>query len=199
MKFIIAALLASASAMKMREGQDLVQMQEISHLIDEDTLLELEEQEDNMAQGFDRAMNNAAVVAHNAKRAKHHAPAMHLDENAARLAQNWAQTMTQKGFGHSPRGARNNCGENIAAGQRSIQAATDAWYNEVKDYDYSHPGFNHKTGHFTQVVWVGSTGLGCGEAKGKMMGYNMSFWACQYCPAGNMNMPGYFEKNVLRP
>lgn len=48
-------------------------------------------------------------------------------------------------------------------------------------------------GHFTQVVWKESTELGVGMATdGKTV-----FVVGQYRPAGNMNMEGYFEKNVL--
>lgn len=47
-------------------------------------------------------------------------------------------------------------------------------------------------GHFTQVVWAESTELGVGLATDG----NKVFVVGQYRPAGNMNMPGYFEKNV---
>ena len=31
------------------------------------------------------------------------------------------------------------------------ESATDSWYSEIKDYKFNKPGFNSKTGHFTQV------------------------------------------------
>ncbi|CAF1527051.1 unnamed protein product, partial [Adineta steineri] len=31
-------------------------------------------------------------------------------------------------------------------------------------YNYSSPGFSSATGHFTQVIWLGSTQLGIGIA-----------------------------------
>lgn len=31
------------------------------------------------------------------------------------------------------------------------QKTVDMWYEEVKDYNFSRPGFSSKTGHFTQV------------------------------------------------
>lgn len=49
-------------------------------------------------------------------------------------------------------------------------------------------------GHFTQVVWKDSTELGVGMATDG----NKAFVVGQYRPAGNMNMAGYFEKNVLK-
>lgn len=48
-------------------------------------------------------------------------------------------------------------------------------------------------GHFTQVVWKDSTELGVGLAAVGTRAYVVG----QYRPAGNMNMPGYFESNVL--
>ena len=37
------------------------------------------------------------------------------------------------------------------------ESATDSWYSEIKDYKFNKPGFNSKTGHFTQVkefIWI---------------------------------------------
>ena len=44
------------------------------------------------------------------------------------------------------------------------QEPTDAWYNEVKQYNYNQPGFSMATGHFTQLVWKSSRRLGVGVA-----------------------------------
>ena len=69
--------------------------------------------------------------------------------------------------------------------------ATDMWYNELHNpgYNFNNPGYSSGIGHFTQVVWKGSTKLGCGVSG--------MYVCCRYSQAGNMNMPGYFEKNVL--
>jgi hypothetical protein len=69
--------------------------------------------------------------------------------------------------------------------------AIKMWYNEVNDpgYPWDSPGFSGGTGHFTQVVWKETTHVGLGQA---------GCWiSANYLPAGNMSMPGYFEKNVL--
>ena len=66
--------------------------------------------------------------------------------------------------------------------------AVDMWYNEVDDpgYDFSNPGWDYGTGHFTQVVWKGTTEVGCGVANG---------WVCcRYYPPGNYM--GQFPENV---
>ena len=49
---------------------------------------------------------------------------------------------------------QNEEGENIACmrgTELSGERVASMWYDEVKDYDYSRPTFNSKTGHFTQV------------------------------------------------
>jgi len=66
--------------------------------------------------------------------------------------------------------------------------AVKMWYDEIEIYDFKNPGFSSATGHFTQVVWKGSSKLGCGYQGGNVV--------CRYCKeAGNMS--GAFEENVL--
>jgi glioma pathogenesis-related protein 2 len=81
------------------------------------------------------------------------------------------------------------------------EAAVKEWYDEIKDYNYANPGFSSETGHFTQVVWKGSTKLGCGAAQGTATiegnKYNAFYVVCQYAPAGNVQ--GQFPDNVLKP
>merc|ERR1719171_1929540 len=62
------------------------------------------------------------------------------------------------------------------------------WYDEVNDpgYDFNNQGFGSGTGHFTQVVWAGSTHVGLAQSG--------SFVCANYWPAGNMM--GDFEGNV---
>ncbi len=71
--------------------------------------------------------------------------------------------------------------------------ATDAWYNEVKDYNFQAAGFSSATGHFTQVIWKSTTAFGVGlalTADGKS-----AYVVAQYSPPGNYL--GQFGKNVL--
>merc|ERR1712113_687437 len=73
---------------------------------------------------------------------------------------------------------------------QTTSKAVDMWYDEIKDYDFGSPGFDMKTGHFTQVVWKGTTKLGCGYTEG--------YVACRYCDtAGNITNEGMFKANVL--
>lgn len=69
--------------------------------------------------------------------------------------------------------SNNSYGENIYCkyGTGNIQVngkeGVDSWYNEIKDYRFGNGGFSMNTGHFTQVVWRGSTELGVGMAKNR--------------------------------
>lgn len=87
-------------------------------------------------------------------------------------------------------------GENLAwIPSTSCKEAVEMWYNEISDYDFNNPTFKSGTGHFTQVVWKSSTGVGCGIAKGN--GATNAFVSCNYTPPGNFM--GQFAENVNPP
>lgn len=77
---------------------------------------------------------------------------------------------------------------------RSIINVVDGWYGEEALYDYINPRFSAKTGHFTQVVWKGTTEIGCGYVSG-CPGSWPNIWVCQYNPPGNYI--GLFGENVF--
>lgn len=148
---------------------------------------------------------------HNARRATHRSPSLTSSNSLDSSAQSWAERLASTGtFQHSSPSQRNNAGENlyvyyttapsISASTLGSQAVT-SWYNEVSAYNYASPGFSSQTGHFTQVVWRGSTQLGCGAARGVTTRngtrYNAFYVVCHYAPAGNVT--GQFPQNVLRP
>jgi uncharacterized protein YkwD len=54
-------------------------------------------------------------------------------------------------------------GENLAEGYANVTSSVDAWGNERDKYDFNDQGFNHDTGHFTQLVWKASQTVGCGR------------------------------------
>lgn len=82
-------------------------------------------------------------------------------------------------------------GENLAwgTGLTGIQAA-DLWYNERSNYNFNNPGFASNTGHFTQVVWKGTTRIGCGFATCG----GQRLLVCHYWRPGNTT--GQFPQNV---
>ncbi|MDZ8239605.1 MAG: CAP family protein [Nostoc sp. ChiQUE01a] len=148
-------------------------------------------------------LRSDAVSEHNTYRSKHKSPNVTNDNTLNESAQAWAQTIAAKGdLEHSTN--RNNVGENIYWGGESTNlgsAAVQDWYSEIKDYDYNNPVFSGTTGHFTQVVWKGSTKVGCGAAPGPATiegtKYDGVYVVCQYSPAGNLQ--GQFADNVLKP
>ncbi|MGH0176932.1 UNVERIFIED_CONTAM: hypothetical protein FKN15_073962 [Acipenser sinensis] len=134
---------------------------------------------------------------HNAYRRQHGAPSLRLDAGLCRESQEWANhLLSLRALQHSD----TSYGENIwfswssdktdATGEEIVES----WYSESKDYDFKHPGFQSNTGHFTQVVWVGSQRLGIGKATD---GEGMVIAVARYHPAGNISNAGYFKKNVL--
>ncbi|KAL2708600.1 Protein PRY1 [Kluyveromyces marxianus] len=128
------------------------------------------------------------VNAHNSKRSLHkNTPPVSWSDDLASYAQNYADnydcsgTLTHSGGPY---------GENLALGYGNT-GSVEAWYDEIKDYDYSNPGFSMSTGHFTQVVWKASTSIGCGVKQCDSWG---AYIICSYDPAGNVE--GGYQDNV---
>merc|ERR1711963_1126962 len=101
-------------------------------------------------------------AAHNVYRAKHGVPDLKLNNELNALAQEWAEDLiANNAFEHRP---NTKYGENIfqsggKAARDQAQGAVDVWYSEIKDYSFgTEPSQGGPvTGHFTQVVWKGST------------------------------------------
>jgi len=134
---------------------------------------------------------------HNFYRAQHCAPDLVWDEEIAASAQVWANGCV---FDHD---SATPFGENIA--YRSVNdsplSPIDSWYGEVKDYNFAAPGTSTNTGHFTQVVWNGSTRIGCARAEcpysafGKPAEWgNANLYVCRYAEPGNTTTR--FAENV---
>src|SRR5579872_1348606 len=139
----------------------------------------------------EQILQQEVLEAHNKWRFLHHAPSLTWDEELEHYAQRHARHCV---FQHSS----SPYGENLAAGYPSITAAIKAWYDENQLYSYQQSTYSHQTGHFTQVVWIGTQKLGCAyvacSKSNKKLG---NFLVCEYSPAGNVINTGYFKKNVL--
>lgn len=138
------------------------------------------------------AAARAMLDEHNRARAQHCAPALTWSPKVAAAAQRWANHLRDQGcaFEHS----QTEYGENLAAGSTgsmSPRQAVAMWMEEKRDYDFGRGGFSMKTGHFTQVIWRGSSQLGCGMSSCD----GMDIWVCNYAPPGNME--GEYKQNVL--
>ena len=126
------------------------------------------------------------------------AEAASWDEGLASQAQQWVNYLASTG--RMEHGGHDGAGQNLymtsdtSADHNGVCiAATDAWYSEVNQYDWNNPGFSMETGHFTQVVWRGSTRMGYAMASGQ---YG-TFVAAHYAAPGNMQ--GAFQDNVWPP
>src|SRR5882724_4753561 len=109
----------------------------------------------------------------------------------AKDALDWAQQLARSDKGqHDPRVRSLKEGENIwwgTAGAFAYGEMVNFWGDEKKDFVYGvFP--NCKTrgsavvGHYTQVIWKGTTSVGCAVASnGKI-----DFMVCRYSPPGNI-------------
>ncbi len=120
--------------------------------------------------------------------------------------------------------------QSLGGSQAAAQAITDMWYNGEL-WQYPSSGYGEGTpdmsnfegwGHYSQVVWASSTGVGCAAqycAPGTMFdGMGAWFTVCNYSPPGKPylplclpkaflvadtclagNMGGEYGKNVLPP
>lgn len=142
---------------------------------------------------------------HNTYRSWHRAPAMTWDSTLERAATAWAQNLANQGCGLQ-HGGHNGAGQNLymlsnsGGVDRSCSAAATAWYNEVSLYRFSSTPYSSNSwqfgaiGHFTQLVWVSSTRLGCGIGIGN--GGRCKVVACHYSPTGNYVGDAQFLANV---
>lgn len=147
---------------------------------------------DSTVSSTDSLSDNASKLlsAHNNKRALHKdTPSLTWSTELETYAQNYADQYDCSGtLVHSG----GPYGENLALGY-GIEGAVDAWYSEIKYYNYNNPGFSEDTGHFTQLVWKSSTEVGCGvKSCGGIWG---DYVVCSYNPAGNVI--GEFPENVM--
>ncbi len=137
---------------------------------------------------------SALLAEHNRVRARHCAPPLVWSTKLAAAAQAWAEHLRDHGcgFDHS----QSPYGENLAGGTAGMLDAAGIvgmWAEEESAYDFAHGGFSMDTGHFTQVVWRGTTAVGCGS----MTCNGMDVWVCNYDPPGNME--GDYADNVSPP
>ena len=136
----------------------------------------------------------AAVAAHNQVRAQAVPtpspvlPAMEWDDAAAAVARDWAGRCH---YGHS---GTSGFGENIFASTATgdtIGLAVASWASEAADYSYADNtcAAGRICGHYTQLVWRASTGVGCASQvcdTGSPFGSGRwVIWVCDYRPPGN--------------
>ncbi|CAD1808766.1 Cysteine-rich secretory family protein [Candida parapsilosis] len=126
--------------------------------------------------------------AHNQYRAQHQAGDLAWDVDTYNYAKNNADNYDCSGILTHTHG---QYGENLAAGFKDGPSAVKAWYDEGETYDYSTA---NEYNHFTQVVWKGSTKVGCAYKDCRSTGWGL-YIVCEYDPAGNII--GWNKANVL--
>ena len=101
------------------------------------------------------------LKAHNECRARHGVGPLQLDEKLSKYALEWAtKLLREKKVYHRTEGLY---GENIYMSSGVFVDGgfpVKTWYSELQLYNFKKPGFNHKTGHFTQLVWKNSKKVG---------------------------------------
>ncbi|EJT97855.1 PR-1-like protein [Dacryopinax primogenitus] len=134
----------------------------------------------------------AYLCPQNAARAQFNASPLTWNNTLASAAQEWANKCV---FQHSM-GTLGPYGENLAAGSGDFTPGQgiQLWLDEASQYDPSNP----VPSHWTQVVWQGSTEVGCAVSVcpgllGASFG-NANFYVCEYFPQGNII--GAFAQNV---
>lgn len=137
----------------------------------------------------------SAVLQHvNNLRARHNAGPLAVKKEIQIFAQSWTEYLSEYGeFTHS----RSQYGENLALVNnvngnitQSLISAINLWYAEMPLYNFTRPVYSPTTGHFTALVWKGTTNVGIGCAtKNRRTIVMFCFW-----PAGNL--AGAFTNNV---
>ncbi|MBE8523170.1 serine protease [Amycolatopsis sp. H6(2020)] len=153
----------------------------------------------------DQDFLNSMVASINQYRAKHSAPPVELDQQLVDYAKSRAEHIADKE--QLVHDGTQGYGENLSSASSSAPTvgpatgATDAWYGEIKDYNFDDLASNipQKTGHFTQLVWKGSTKIGAGRVYGRSTDgeWYDTYIAVNFSPAGNV--AGAFKDNVLAP
>jgi hypothetical protein len=160
------------------------------------------------------------LAAHNEMRGNYCAAPLKWDCDLAKGAQDYADKCILGAHGN-PAGIGENLANKWAVPDKypagtDREAFQDTWGCEEKLYDFTKPeivgGFKSNcdpkpagtgvNGHFTQVVWRGTTSLGCARAKCITKGddgveHTVTNWVCRYGPGGNDGTQ--LKRNVQKP
>ena len=148
-----------------------------------------------------RAFILECLEAHNNYRRMHHAPPLVLNKDLCQMAEKYSKHLSDNvgELVHSTnlRYRIGPVGENLyycKVKRPTGTYVTSTWYNEIKDYNYNNVWKDEATGHFSQVVWNGTTDIGFGCTRNEK---DQLFVVAHYYPCGNLNQ--CYKENVLRP
>ncbi|XP_013415601.1 cysteine-rich venom protein latisemin [Lingula anatina] len=112
------------------------------------------------------------------------------DDELERVAEGWAkQCISDHEDGILRRiPGRFSVGQNLGIDYTSWENCISGWFNESKDFRYNDSSVKFEdVGHFTQLVWSGSSLVGCAFAVCKgASGNQWKFYVCNYGPSGNV-------------
>lgn len=137
------------------------------------------------------------LVYHNQRRAEVGNGKVEWSVKLANYAQERAETIARtKKLAHLPQG-QNPYGENLAQGGSTsgvsgytVINACEGWYAEKAKLpknvrNFTMDVFNRGVGHYTQMIWKGTTHIGAGIASYKQGNFTMTVVVCCYNPPGN--------------
>jgi pathogenesis-related protein 1 len=148
-------------------------------------------------EGDDRepAQMAGMTQAHNEYRLVEHDVALVWNSEIAAYAQEWAEYLRdnhecelqhRSWLGMADRDYGENLYGAMAWGMAldtTPQEVVDAWWSEIEYYDYDNNSCTDVCGHYTQLMWKGSTEVGCGVAF--CNDGQADVWVCNYSPPGN--------------
>lgn len=138
------------------------------------------------------AMGMRIVSLHNQLRSTAGVRPVMWDRGLAAAADAYAAELARTGrWGHSPQASRPGQGENLWMGTRgafNVDQMVGAWASEGRLFRsgafpvVSRSGNWEDVGHYTQMIWPGSTRVGCAIRSS----VSNDFLVCRYSPAGNV-------------
>ena len=141
------------------------------------------------------------LAAHNAERSARCVPPLVWDAAAAADAAAWAAELARTHrMRHADGGSASGQGENLfmgTAGAYPVEAMIGLWAAEktVLAQLASWEDDFRTVGHYTQMVWSGTTAVGCAVASDGADDYLV----CRYSPPGNVEGEQPFPADCARP
>jgi len=127
-----------------------------------------------------------ALQAHNNVRAKDKQQPLQWSPDLEHISQQWANQLAQNCKIYHRKG-NIPFGENIfiSTAPTTVGQAINLWKNEKSFYNYQQNKCQagKQCGHYTQIVWRGTTEVGCAM---KSCSNGSQIYVCSYFPGGNI-------------